>query len=62
MNSRERVHAALRRQPADRVPVFMWFHPATLAERGLDRAEFRDPFHGGVTLSDNNLQDPQSGE
>jgi len=29
MNSKERVHAALRRQPIDRVPVFMWFHPAT---------------------------------
>jgi uroporphyrinogen decarboxylase len=29
MNSRERVRAALRRQPADRVPIFMWFHPDT---------------------------------
>jgi uroporphyrinogen decarboxylase len=29
MNSKERVHAALRRQPVDRVPVFMWFHPQT---------------------------------
>ena len=29
MNSKERVHASLRRQPADRVPVFMWFHPQT---------------------------------
>ncbi len=29
MNSKERVHAALKRQPTDRVPVFMWFHPAT---------------------------------
>ncbi len=32
MNSKQRVHAALRRQPVDRVPVFMWFHPQT-AER-----------------------------
>jgi uroporphyrinogen decarboxylase len=32
MNSKERVHAALKRQPVDRVPVFMWFHPQT-AER-----------------------------
>lgn len=29
MTPKERVYAALRRQPADRVPVFMWFHPAT---------------------------------
>jgi uroporphyrinogen decarboxylase len=29
MTSRERVQAALRRQPADRPPVFMWFHPVT---------------------------------
>jgi uroporphyrinogen decarboxylase len=32
MNSKERVHAALHRQPVDRVPVFMWFHRET-AER-----------------------------
>lgn len=29
MNSKERVTRALRRQPVDRVPVFMWFHPET---------------------------------
>lgn len=29
MTSKERVHAALRRQPVDRIPVFMWFHPDT---------------------------------
>ena len=29
MNSKERVHAALRRKPVDRPPVFMWFHPET---------------------------------
>ena len=29
MRSKDRVHAALRRQPTDRVPVFMWFHPET---------------------------------
>ncbi len=29
MNSKQRVHAALRKQPVDRVPVFMWFHPDT---------------------------------
>ena len=29
MNSKERVLAALKRQPVDRVPVYMWFHPQT---------------------------------
>jgi len=29
MNSKQRVHAALRREPVDRIPVFMWFHPET---------------------------------
>jgi uroporphyrinogen decarboxylase len=29
MTSKERVRAALRREPADRVPIFMWFHPVT---------------------------------
>lgn len=29
MTPKQRVHAALRREPADRVPVFMWFHPVT---------------------------------
>lgn len=29
MTSRQRVRAALAKQPAGRVPVFMWFHPAT---------------------------------
>ena len=29
MNGKQRVHAALRREPVDRVPVFMWFHPQT---------------------------------
>jgi len=29
MTSRERVHTALQRQPVDRMPVSMWFHPST---------------------------------
>ena len=29
MNHKQRVHAALTKQPADRVPIFMWFHPET---------------------------------
>ena len=34
MNSKERVRAALLREPADRVPVFMWFHPETAIHLG----------------------------
>ena len=29
MTPKQRVYAALRRQPTDRVPIFMWFHPDT---------------------------------
>jgi uroporphyrinogen decarboxylase len=29
MNAKQRVYAALRREPADRIPIFMWFHPET---------------------------------
>jgi len=29
MTSKERVYAALKREPLDRVPIFMWFHPET---------------------------------
>ncbi|MGO9314803.1 MAG: hypothetical protein ACLQDI_18995 [Syntrophobacteraceae bacterium] len=29
MTSKERVHASLRRQSVDHVPVCMWFHPLT---------------------------------
>jgi uroporphyrinogen decarboxylase len=31
MTPKQRVHAALRREPTDRVPIFMWFHPETTA-------------------------------
>jgi uroporphyrinogen decarboxylase len=34
MNAKERVHAALRRKPTDRVPIFMWFHPHTARRLG----------------------------
>ena len=30
MNSKTRVHAALNREPVDRVPIWMWFHPDTI--------------------------------
>ena len=29
MTPKQRVHAALRREPVDRIPIFMWFHPGT---------------------------------
>ena len=31
MTPKQRVHRALRREPVDRVPIFMWFHPDTTA-------------------------------
>lgn len=34
MKPKERVQAALRRQPVDRIPVFMWFHPETAVRLG----------------------------
>lgn len=32
MTSKQRVYAALAKQPVDRVPIFMWFHPDTAAK------------------------------
>src|SRR3972149_4291823 len=29
MKPKQRVYAALRREPADRIPIFMWLHPGT---------------------------------
>ena len=29
LSGKDRVYAALRREPVDRVPIFMWFHPET---------------------------------
>ncbi len=34
MTSKERVLAALRRQPVDRVPIFLWYHPETALRLG----------------------------
>ncbi len=36
MRHRDRVLAALHRRPADRVPVWMWFHPDILARLAVD--------------------------
>ena len=35
MTSKQRMHAALRREPVDRVPIFMWFHPQTSARLAM---------------------------
>ena len=29
MTPKQRVHAALRKEPVNRIPIFMWFHPGT---------------------------------
>jgi hypothetical protein len=29
MTSKQRVYNALSKEPLDRVPIFMWFHPQT---------------------------------
>jgi len=34
MKPKDRVRAALRRQPVDRIPIFMWFHPETAVRLG----------------------------
>jgi len=34
MTAKERVHAALRREPVDRVPIYMWYHPETAKQLG----------------------------
>jgi uroporphyrinogen decarboxylase len=36
MNSKQRVHAALRRQPTDRVPIFLTFYSDTLVRLARD--------------------------
>ncbi len=49
MNSKDRVYAALRKEPTDRVPVFVWFHPQTankLAEILEIPVEFVDQVMG----------------
>ncbi len=59
MNRRERVTAALnRRQPVDRVPVYMWFHPAT-AQHLAELLEIPPAFVGEAM---GNEAKPRSGE
>ena len=51
MNSQERVHAALRREPVDRLPVYMWFHPQT-TQRLAEMLEIPPQFVGDVMGND----------
>ena len=51
MNRRERVIAALRRRPVDRVPVYMWFHPAT-AQHMAELLEIPPSFVGEAMGND----------
>ena len=50
MSSKARVHAALNRQPVDRLPVWMWYHPDT-TRRLADALEIR-PADVVVALGD----------
>ncbi len=50
MNSRERVRAALQRKPVDRVPIYMWFHPATA--RHLGELLEIPPEYVGIAMGD----------
>ena len=54
MTSRERVIAALKKQPVDRVPVFMWFHPDTA--RRLAGALEVPPEHFGEAMGNDICQ------
>ncbi|MBI3920980.1 MAG: hypothetical protein HY318_06120 [Armatimonadetes bacterium] len=51
ITSKHRVHAALNRQPVDRVPVFMWFHPSTV-ERLAQLLEIPPAFVGEAMGND----------
>ncbi len=53
MNSKQRVHAALRREPVDRLPIFMWFHPET---RGLLAKLFEVPSASVDVVLGNDVQ------
>jgi uroporphyrinogen decarboxylase len=50
MTSKARVHAALNRQPVDRLPVWMWYHPETSAR--LSRELEVPPVRLADTLGD----------
>ena len=50
MNSKDRVYASLRREPVDRVPIFMWYHPQTV--RRLSQILEIPAQHVGEALGD----------
>ena len=51
MNSKERISAALQKHSTDRVPVFMWFHPAT-TERLSNMLEIPPAYLGDAMGND----------
>ena len=64
MNPKERVYTALRKEPVDRIPVFMWFHPDTLRRLAelleipsqfVDEAELSGLLRIGRALTDDRM-------
>lgn len=51
MKSKERVQRAMQRQPVDRIPIYMWFHPLT-AERLAQMLEIPPAFLGEAMGND----------
>ena len=51
MTSKERVNAAMKRLPVDRLPIFMWFHPGT-TQRLSELLEIPEPAVGRVMGND----------
>lgn len=51
MRSKERLQRALQRQPVDRVPIYMWFHPLT-SERLAQILEIPPAFLGEAMGND----------
>lgn len=45
MTSKQRVHAAIKKESTDRVPIFMWFHPG-MAKRLSDVLEIPSKYVG----------------
>ena len=63
MNSEQRVHAALRREPVDRPPIFMWFHPQTAQRlaRALEIPASRVSEAMGDDVRQNRVNDATAG-
>ena len=51
MTGKERMYASLDKQPVDRVPIFMWFHPETQKRLSL-RLEIQPALLGRIMKND----------